>query len=161
MNDCIFCKIIQEQTKGDEIIFENEDCIVLLDKYRTTSIGAICLVIPKKHITDITTLDENIGKTLIQTIKQATILSKKTFEAKGIRIWQANGKTAGQSINHLHFHIVPYNSIKDRIISIFPITFDIFKRHNIFLKRNYIKKSKLNQFAEQLRRNLNEITASR
>ncbi len=155
MADCIFCKIIHGQTNGEEIIFENDDCIVILDRYRITSVGAICLVIPKKHVQDITFLDDSIASILMLTIKDATVLSKTTFGAKGVRIWQANGHTAGQSIGHLHFHIVPCNSVMDRIIAQFPISFDIFRRHNIFLKNRQINKSKLSLYAERLRNNYN------
>ena len=153
MTDCIFCNIIRGQVEGEEIVFEKNECIVILDKYRITSAGAICLVITKKHITDITMLDESTSTKLMMSIKQTTILLKKTFKAKGVRIWQANGKEAGQSINHLHFHIVPCNSVWDRIIALFPIAFDVFRRHNIFLKSRRINNSKLKIFADKLRAN--------
>jgi diadenosine tetraphosphate (Ap4A) HIT family hydrolase len=48
MNPCRFCEIINEPRKAnEEVVFENEHFIVLLDKYRQTSIGGICLMIPR------------------------------------------------------------------------------------------------------------------
>ena len=83
---------------------------------------------------NITTLDKSVSGILMTTLKQTAILTKTTFKAEGVRIWQAIGKTAGESIYHLHFQVVPYNSIWDRIVALFPITFDIFNRHNILSK---------------------------
>jgi histidine triad (HIT) family protein len=161
MSDCKFCSIAKGQVLNEEIVFENDECIVLLDKYRITSAGAICLVITKRHINDITTLDDSISKILMTTIKQTAILSKTTFKAKGVRIWQANGVAAGQSIFHLHFHIVPCNSIWDRLIALFPVVFDIHVRHNIFLKDRQISNLKLRRFADRLRESYVKGIASR
>ena len=154
MRECIFCKIIQRQFADEEIVIDNENCLVFIDKYRKTSAGPICLVVPKRHITDITEINDSDSKNLLSTIKQTTILLKTTFKAKGVRVWQANGQSAGQSIFHLHFHIVPCNSIIDRIIAIFPITFDIFRRYNIFSKSRHIKVDKLKIMADKMRANI-------
>ena len=117
------------------------------------------MVLTKKHFTDITTLDDKVSLALMKTIKETAVLSKTTFKAKGVRIWQANGKAAGQSIYHLHFHIVPCNSPWDRVVALFPIVPDIFMRHNIFLKEKRINAQKLKVFGDRLRTNYK--TASR
>jgi histidine triad (HIT) family protein len=153
MSDCKFCSIAKGQGLDEEIVFENDACFVLLDKYRVTSAGAICLVVTKRHFSDITELDDSISEILLTTIKKTAILSKTTFRANGVRIWQANGKAAGQSIFHLHFHIVPCNSVWDRLIALFPVAFDLLVRHNIFSVNRSISNMKRKKFADSLRHN--------
>ena len=148
IDECIFCKIIEQQlTKDEEIIFETENCIVLLDKYRVTSAGPICLVITKKHFTNIFSTPDDTLKEVILTIKRTAEAINESLCPKGIRIWQANGKSAGQSIFHLHFHIVPTNSMWDRLIFLFPGIVDLVTR--VGLKPN--KKDNLTKQANKLR----------
>lgn len=49
MENCRFCKIINGDRLEEEIIYEDDDYIILTDKYRKTSVGSICLLIPKSH----------------------------------------------------------------------------------------------------------------
>jgi len=150
MEECRFCKIINGDRVNEEIIFENELFIVLADKYRQTSIGSICLLIPKKHFKNILELSDNHSKKLIPILKNIDDAMQKAYHCKGIRIWTAVNKEAGQSIFHCHIHIVPCNSLKDRIIASFPGIYDL-KRRVLRLGNNKLNADKNFELANILR----------
>lgn len=61
MDSCRFCKIIKGERNDEEIIFEDENFIVLTDKFRQTGAGSICLLIPKTHRSNILELTKKEG----------------------------------------------------------------------------------------------------
>jgi histidine triad (HIT) family protein len=52
MSESRFTEIINGDRDNEQVVFENDKFIVLTDKYRRTSVGSICLVIPKKTRTE-------------------------------------------------------------------------------------------------------------
>ena len=100
MNNCIFCKLIAKEIPSF-LIEENEQVITFL------SLENHPLVVPKKHIQDIYSLDKKTGNYLMEEITRVATATKKGMESDGIYITQANGKAAGQDVFHLHFHIYP------------------------------------------------------
>lgn len=105
--DCIFCKIINGSIPHDpnHRIYEDEHTIAFLD------INPIAdghtLVIPKRHADNLLEVSEEDAKHVVTTVRKIAIAMKKALKADGINILQANGKSAGQSVFHLHFHVVP------------------------------------------------------
>jgi histidine triad (HIT) family protein len=151
MENCRFCEIINKNRKKEEIIYENQEFIVLTDKFRKTSFGSICLIIPKQHRQNVIELSEKEGKVIIPVIKIVSKAMQKAYNCNGIRIWTAINKEAGQSIFHCHIHVLPCKSIKDRLIANFPGIYD--------LKRRFFGKSELSEtlnfkLAEKIRREI-------
>jgi histidine triad (HIT) family protein len=71
------------------------------------------LVVPKAAGEDIfTTPPESLAAAVRTTQKVARAL-KKAFSPPGIMVAQLNGPAAGQSVFHLHFHVIPRYSGKD------------------------------------------------
>jgi len=100
MKNCIFCKIINRQIAG-HIINEDNDVIVFL------SLENHPLVVPKRHIKDIYSLDvETGGKIMAELIKTAKAV-KQGLGCEGVYITQANEPAAGQDVFHIHFHVYP------------------------------------------------------
>lgn len=100
MKKCIFCKIIKKQAPA-HILFENKNVIVFL------SLNNHPLILPKKHITDIFSLDTKTGAEIMNiSIKIAKIIKQK-LKCDGIYITQANGTAGGQDVFHYHMHIYP------------------------------------------------------
>jgi histidine triad (HIT) family protein len=151
IRDCIFCEIINENREKEQVVFENEEFIVLTDKFRKTSVGSICLIIPKKHKKNILELTETDGKQIIPVINIVSKAMQKAYDCNGIRIWTAVNKEAGQSIFHCHIHVLPCNSVKDRIIADFPGIYDLKKR---ILGKRELSESVNFKLAEKMR---NEI----
>ena len=154
MKKCTFCEIIENKELCEEIILESKNFIVFTDKYRKTSCGSICLLVPKKHVENIFEL--NNGDELLKIIQQIGFAMQKAYNCKGIRIWTAVNKEAGQSIFHCHLHILACKSFKDRLIASLPGLYDLkyrilkFGNNQLNEKRNYI-------LAEKIRKELDKI----
>ena len=107
MEDCLFCKIIKGELPSYKI-YEDEYTYAFLDISNDAN-GHI-LVVPKSHCTNI--LDAS-DKDLTNVIKAVKTISKHLvgncgFE--GVNVLNASGKSAEQSVFHLHFHILPRRS---------------------------------------------------
>lgn len=83
------------------IIKQNEDIIVFL------SLEGHPLVVPKKHIPDIFSLDANVAS---QIMHEAITISKAlrdTVNCDGLNLIQSNGSAAGQDVFHFHYTSSP------------------------------------------------------
>ncbi len=103
MQDCIFCKII-EGTIPSTKVFENENVIGFVDLHPQAKIHLLFL--HKTHTTDVTEMaanPANIGQ-VFQGIAEYT--KSKGLDQAGYRVVTNNGKEAGQSVFHTHFHVV-------------------------------------------------------
>lgn len=102
--ECLFCKISSKQITAN-IVYEDENNMAFLD-INPTNYGHT-LVMPKQHYeTFVQTPDEILQKTIIAVKKIAQAILKLP-NIDGVNIMVNNGKTAGQVIPHLHFHIIP------------------------------------------------------
>ena len=102
--DCIFCHIVQRSAPA-ELLFENETAIGILD--RSPIHFGHALIIPKDHCQ--TFLD--VPAASLAGIMEATSLVTRalvsTLQLQGFNIFCNNGKVAGQSVFHFHWHITP------------------------------------------------------
>lgn len=100
MNECIFCKFIKREAPA-YILDESEEILAFL------SLENHPLIVPKKHIPDIYTLDdEAAAAVMIEAVKIARAV-KKGLGCDGINLVQANEPAAQQDVFHFHLHIKP------------------------------------------------------
>ena len=102
--DCVFCKIVSNEISADKI-YEDEKVLAFMD-IRPVSRGH-ALVIPKKHTDDIMQTDDATAAELIHKSKQIADAIVKAVSADGFSISTNNGEAAGQTVFHVHFHIIP------------------------------------------------------
>ena len=103
-NDCIFCAIAAGEIPSFKV-YEDDAVLAYLD-INPFSKGHT-LVIPKAHSTGLLdTADETLAQVLARVKKVAAHL-KAALPCDGFNILQNNGAAAGQTVMHLHFHIVP------------------------------------------------------
>ena len=102
-NSCIFCKIIDRQLPAT-IIKETDDIIVIDNIAPKTPIHY--LVIPKKHIKDINSLDNEDAFLVGNMVLIMKELSAGLQGSQDFRLVVNNGLDAGQSVFHLHFHFL-------------------------------------------------------
>ena len=104
MENCIFCKIVKGEIHSYKI-YENNKAIAFLDLNPLAKGHA--LVIPKKHYKNIFEVDTESLQGIALAIKEVANLQSKKLGLDGLNIFQANKAIAGQTIFHLHFHLVP------------------------------------------------------
>lgn len=103
MCDCIFCKIIKGELPSYKI-FENEYVYAFLDISK--DVDGHTLVIPKKHFKNVLDCDDLY---LAETIKAVKTISNHYISLgyEGVNVLNANNECSGQTVFHLHFHIIP------------------------------------------------------
>lgn len=104
MEECIFCKIINKQIPS-EIIYEDEEIIAFKDIEPMAPVHI--LVVPKKHITSIMDLskeDEILVGKIYSIIKKLAI--ELNVDKEGFRVITNCGENAGQTVKHIHFHLL-------------------------------------------------------
>ena len=104
MNDCIFCKIAKGEIPS-ATVYEDDDFRVIMD-ISPASEGHM-IILPKEHAANVYELsDVTASKIYVLAKKLATAL-KDELDCDGINILQNNGEAAGQTVFHLHMHIIP------------------------------------------------------
>ncbi len=102
MADCIFCKIAEKEILT-ELIFENNSVLAFNDIRPLAPIHI--LIIPKKHIESISDLTKD-DKLIISDIIFAAKEIAENKKLKGYKLIFNVGKEAGQTINHIHLHLL-------------------------------------------------------
>ena len=103
-NNCIFCAIAAGEIPSFKI-YEDDIALAYLD-INPFSEGHT-LVIPKAHATGLLDAGDDLLAALIARVKKVADHLKEALGADGFNILQNNGAAAGQTVPHLHFHIVP------------------------------------------------------
>ena len=102
--NCIFCKIIEGEIPS-KTLFENDEFKVIFD-ISPASKGHV-IILPKYHAANIFELPEEVtAKAFVLAKKIATVL-KEVLNCDGVNILQNNGEAAGQTVFHLHIHVIP------------------------------------------------------
>ena len=104
INKCIFCKIIRKELPSFTV-FEDENTLAILD-INPINRGHI-LVIPKSHVEKLREMNEESKLQLFKTVTKMERIISEMPDCKGTNLIQNNGKSAGQMINHVHFHVIP------------------------------------------------------
>jgi histidine triad (HIT) family protein len=105
--NCIFCRIIQGEEKAKKV-FEDEETLVIEDIYPRAPYHY--LVLPKKHFDSLLDVDDSelLGKLLLTARK---IAEEKGFASQGFRVVLNCGRGGGQSVFHLHLHVLGGRSL--------------------------------------------------
>ena len=103
-NDCVFCAIAAGEILCFKV-FEDDFALAYLD-INPFSEGHT-LVIPKAHTTGLLDTPEETLAALLARVKKVAAHLKTALGCDGFHILQNNGAAAGQTVGHIHFHIVP------------------------------------------------------
>lgn len=110
VSSCIFCKIIDKQIPST-FIAENDQLIVIKDINPKAPIHY--LIIPKKHLSDITefnTEDIPLAGTMLMMAKE---LAAQLSGSKAFKLLINNGSDVGQSVFHSHMHFLAGKKMTD------------------------------------------------
>ena len=113
MESCIFCKIANKEIGN--LIFENDYVVAFDDLNPVAPVHS--LVVPKKHIVNVEDISEGDLKYVAEIHKAIKEVAKiKGVNESGYRIICNCGKDAGQSVMHLHYHVIGGKALGERII---------------------------------------------
>lgn len=109
MEDCLFCKIAKGEIPSSKV-YEDEEVLAFKDINPEAPIHLI--IIPKKHITSLNELKEEDSK-IISHIFMVIQKLTKDFEIaeSGYRVVNNCGEHGGQSVLHMHFHLLGGRSL--------------------------------------------------
>ena len=100
----IFAKILKGELPSHKV-YEDDHTLAFMDLMPQTP--GHTLVIPKFPCKDIFDLDDSYLAPLLSSTRKVAKAVKLAFNSQGVMLFQLNGAAAGQTVFHLHFHIVP------------------------------------------------------
>ena len=100
--DCIFCKIINNEEPSD-FVYENDKFIVIKDVNPKAPIHL--LIIPKKHIHSVNHLEEGDKELIGEMVLCAKKIAKEK-DLTGYKLLINVGRKAGQTVDHIHIHLM-------------------------------------------------------
>jgi histidine triad (HIT) family protein len=103
-DDCLFCRIVAMEIPA-EIVYEDDTVMAFRDISPKAPVHI--LLIPREHITSAASLTDKNGPMLGRLFSVAAELARDEGIAKsGYRMTTNSGAGAGQSVMHLHFHLM-------------------------------------------------------
>lgn len=102
--ECIFCKIISGSIPSYKV-YEDEFVFAFLDIYPCSEGHTV--VLPKKHIGLFTEMNEKDASDLFSSVNIISRAVCRAFGLHGMNIGMNVGEVAGQSVPHVHVHIIP------------------------------------------------------
>ncbi len=103
MNDCLFCKIIAGEIPSDKVY---EDDTVFAFRDIAPQAPVHILIVPKTHIRSAQQIDESNSAVVAHIFEVAAKLAAAEGLDDGFRIVNNCGDSAGQTVKHLHFHLM-------------------------------------------------------
>jgi histidine triad (HIT) family protein len=100
----VFAKILRGELPSQKL-YEDDAAIAIMDVMPTAD--GHTLVIPKAPARNILDADPDSLKRVVVTVQKLAKAVKAAFQADGVAVYQFNEAASGQSVFHLHFHIVP------------------------------------------------------
>lgn len=100
----IFAKIIAGNIPSHRV-YEDDDVLVIMDAMPQAH--GHCLVIPKSPSRNLLDAEPMVLGGVIAVVQRMAKAVKAAFTADGVRIAQFNEAAAGQTVFHLHFHVIP------------------------------------------------------
>ncbi|WP_340637504.1 HIT family protein [Methanolobus psychrotolerans] len=102
--DCLFCKIVAGEIPSHKV-YEDEFVYAFLDIFPCSEGHTI--VLPKKHTGKFTDMKKKDAASLFFAVNKIAKKLEKTLGLEGMNIGINNGEIAGQTVPHVHVHIIP------------------------------------------------------
>lgn len=102
MPDCLFCKIAAREIPA-EVVFEDAQSVVFRDI--NPKAPTHVLVVPKKHLDSLSSSKEE-DQALLGHLQRVAVNVAGQLSLKDFRLVTNNGRGAGQTVDHLHYHLM-------------------------------------------------------
>ena len=111
-NDCLFCAIVAGEIPSTKV-YEDDKCYAFRDI--NPQAPTHILVVPKEHIASVAELNEENAALAGHCLAAAAKIAEQENLTGGYRIVSNCGADAGQTVFHLHFHILGGKRMDDRM----------------------------------------------
>ena len=103
MENCIFCKIIAGEIPSSKV-YEDGEVVIFKDIAPLAKIHLLC--VPKEHFAYLSELDDKRAALVGRALQKIAELAPSLGLGDGYRLVVNQGESAGQSVKHLHIHIL-------------------------------------------------------
>jgi histidine triad (HIT) family protein len=104
MAQCLFCQIISREINAT-IVYEDERVVAFNDINPQGPTHV--LIVPRRHIATLNDLSEDDDQMVGELVRRAALLAKsKGFSASGYRLVFNTNRDAGQTVFHIHLHLI-------------------------------------------------------
>ena len=101
MDDCLFCRIVAGKIPAT-VVYEDDHVVAINDVFPRAPFHV--LVVPRKHVAKLSELeDEPLGGRLLQAVRR---VARQGGVGDNFRLVVNNGDHAGQTVWHLHLHVL-------------------------------------------------------
>ena len=112
MNDCIFCKIIAGEIPSTKV-YEDEKVFAFRDINPAAPVHI--LVIPKQHISTMFDINKQNSDVVAHIFEVISKIAKQENLEKGFRVVSNCNEYGGQTVFHLHFHIIGGKKLDEKM----------------------------------------------
>jgi diadenosine tetraphosphate (Ap4A) HIT family hydrolase len=102
--DCIFCRVIAGELPAS-IVYEDDRAVAFLDIFPVHA--GHTLIVPRDHSFDLRDCPPDLAAHLFTIGHRLAPAIVAATDADGFNIWTAAGPAAGQTVFHLHLHVLP------------------------------------------------------
>lgn len=113
MNDCLFCKIIAGEIPSAKV-YEDEHVYAFRDINPQAPVHI--LIVPKEHICCADAIDASNSAAVAQVFEAVPKIAKAEGLTGGYRVINNCGADGGQTVMHLHFHLIGGKKLSEKIV---------------------------------------------
>lgn len=113
MENCLFCKIIAGDIPSSKV-YEDEKVFAFRDINPQAPVHV--LVVPKQHIDSANDVTEDNLDSVAACFRAIPAIAASEGLTEGYRVINNCGKAAGQTVMHLHFHLIGGRELSERIV---------------------------------------------
>jgi len=113
MSDCIFCKIAAGEIPSNKL-YEDENVVAFHDISPQAPVHF--LVIPRAHIPGAAAVTPENSHLVAKCFEVIAMLAERENLAGGFRVITNNGANAGQTVHHLHFHVLAGRKLGEKLL---------------------------------------------
>ena len=104
MDSCLFCKIVAGEIPSQKV-YEDDHVFAFNDIHPLAPVHV--LIVPKKHLASLNDVNDETGEEVLHVLKAIPVIAAQLgLSENGYRVISNCGPDAGQTVHHLHFHLL-------------------------------------------------------
>lgn len=113
---CVFCAVVARKAPAREVLRTDQYIVIIPD---FPAVLGHVLLVPTNHVRDIWDIEQDLASVLGRATMSLGNIVRSATNCEGLNVIQSNGSAAGQTVFHLHIHLVPRRQ-GDRMPKLWP-----------------------------------------